>query len=106
MTLTFYCCCAIRSSWLEQRASPSDSEASVCTGKRVTIVAGLLVAGASLCGRYTESPALLKELVQQVATHIGPFARPGMIVGSPGLPKTRSGESAVALYVLLLLYPL
>lgn len=27
-----------------------------------------------------------------MATHIGPFARPGMIVGTPGLPKTRSGE--------------
>ena len=43
-------------------------------------------------GSYTESPELLKELVKQVATHIGPFARPGMIVGTPGLPKTRSGE--------------
>ncbi|CAM9163023.1 unnamed protein product [Ascophyllum nodosum] len=41
---------------------------------------------------YKESPELLKELVQQVATHIGPFARPGMIVGTPGLPKTRSGK--------------
>ncbi|CAM9250579.1 unnamed protein product [Ectocarpus fasciculatus] len=41
---------------------------------------------------YTESPELLKELVKQVATHIGPFARPGMIVGTPGLPKTRSGK--------------
>lgn len=43
-------------------------------------------------GSYTESPELLKELVKQVATHIGPFARPGMIVGTPGLPKTRSGK--------------
>lgn len=43
-------------------------------------------------GSYTESPELLKELVKQVATHIGPFARPGMIVGTPGLPKTRSGQ--------------
>ncbi|CAN0361487.1 unnamed protein product, partial [Hapterophycus canaliculatus] len=46
-----------------------------------------------ICGdRYTESPELLKELVKQVATHIGPFARPGMIIGTPGLPKTRSGK--------------
>lgn len=43
-------------------------------------------------GSYTESPELVKELVKQVATHIGPFARPGMIVGTPGLPKTRSGD--------------
>lgn len=43
-------------------------------------------------GSYTESPELVKELVKQVATHIGPFARPGMIVGTPGLPKTRSGQ--------------
>lgn len=46
---------------------------------------------------YTESPELLKELVKQVATHIGPFARPGMIVGTPGLPKTRSGENVCVL---------
>ena len=46
--------------------------------------------------RYAESPELLTELVKQVATHIGPFARPGMIVGTPGLPKTRSGETPTA----------
>ena len=37
--------------------------------------------------RYAESPELLTELVKQVATHIGPFARPGMIVGTPACPR-------------------
>ena len=39
-------------------------------------------------------------MVKQVATHIGPFARPGMIVGTPGLPKTRSGEYVLCATVL------
>lgn len=53
------------------------------------------------CGSYTESPELLKEMVKQVATHIGPFARPGMIVGTPALPKTRSGKKRCLFYFLL-----
>ena len=36
--------------------------------------------------------ALKAELIQQVRTEIGPFAKPNFIHFSPGLPKTRSGK--------------
>ena len=39
-----------------------------------------------------ESDELLKELVKQVRTEIGPIATPDVIQWAPGLPKTRSGK--------------
>ena len=39
-----------------------------------------------------ESDALMKELVKQVRTEIGPIATPDVIQWAPGLPKTRSGK--------------
>jgi len=39
-----------------------------------------------------ETPELIKGLVMQVRTSIGPFARPDQIVVVSGLPKTRSGK--------------
>ena len=39
-----------------------------------------------------ESDALRDELIGHVATEIGKFARPGMLLFTPDLPKTRSGK--------------
>jgi acetyl-CoA synthetase len=39
-----------------------------------------------------ESDALRAELIGHVATEIGKFARPGMLLFTPDLPKTRSGK--------------
>ena len=46
----------------------------------------------TLMAGINESDALVDELVEQVRTEIGPFAKPDVIQLAPGLPKTRSGK--------------
>ncbi|CAN0364255.1 unnamed protein product, partial [Discosporangium mesarthrocarpum] len=72
-------------------AHPSVSEAAV-VGYPDEIRGQAICCYITFVSGYTETPELLKELIQTVAKQIGPFARPSMIVGSPGLPKTRSGK--------------
>jgi acetyl-CoA synthetase len=46
-----------------------------------------------LCLDGTESsPALIAEMREMVAKHVGPFAKPDVVVVAPALPKTRSGK--------------
>lgn len=51
-----------------------------------------IVAFVMLDETQTESEALIKELVKQVRSEIGPFAAPDNIYVTPSLPMTRSGK--------------
>ena len=45
-----------------------------------------------MAGANADPEALVGELVEQVRSEIGPFARPDAVQLAPGLPKTRSGK--------------
>jgi len=74
---------------------PSVAEAAVVAASDLTtgqaIVAFVTLKQAAELGDADEAP-LVAELRAQVATHIGPFAKPRQIILTPELPKTRSGK--------------
>lgn len=45
-----------------------------------------------LATNVVEDETVIKDLKNQVRSHIGAFATPDMVVVIPGLPKTRSGK--------------
>jgi acetyl-CoA synthetase len=70
---------------------PAVAEAAV-VGASDDVTGQAIVGYVILRGSATESPELVEEIRQHVATRIGPTARPRSVIAVPDLPKTRSGK--------------
>ena len=70
---------------------PAVAQAAV-VAKPHPIKGQAIVAFVMLDVSETESPELIKSLINQVRSEIGPFASPDNIYVSPSLPMTRSGK--------------
>src|SRR5262245_56526361 len=67
------------------------AEAAV-VGANDPVTGQAIVGYVILRGAYDQSPELVEEIRQHVATKIGPTARPKAVIVVPDLPKTRSGK--------------
>ncbi|MFP3916130.1 MAG: AMP-binding enzyme, partial [Actinomycetota bacterium] len=70
---------------------PKVAEAAVI-GRKDELTGQAIAAFVTLRGDGVGDQALIDELRQHVADHIGPIAKPASIVFTNDLPKTRSGK--------------